>query len=191
MPVTITWIGKRVLQFRQHRVSRQKCMVSLSEAREVGILFPVNGQLELHEVMEYSRMLSSGGISVDVLGFVNDRQVPGYCFDERNARFFCRRDLNFFSIPVHPFVRYFIRKEYDILFDLDHQSLFPLDYIIGLSHASLRVGPLDEARSHLYDMMIGNPEGSFRDFLKHASYYLTEIRSPGKTPPSEAGILQR
>jgi len=113
---------------------------------------------------------------VEVLGYVNDKQVPDHYLLRTGFNFFCMKDLNWFQRPVRPFALDFSNRNFDILFDLTLEEKFPLKYLSGLSPAAYKIGIFKETGDH--DLMIELQEEKTVPYLvEQVKHYLSLIHS--------------
>jgi hypothetical protein len=103
-----------------------------------------------------------------------------------------KNELNFFYIPVSDDIESFIRKNFDVLVDMNFDNKLPLRYITSLSHAGLKAGLPDGNQSDsALDLMIDiRRPVSVEVYLDELLRYLEMIDSgqPKKTDKNESKI---
>ncbi len=157
---------------------RKKQVFNLKTAKSIGILFDATVTETFDAVREFYHDLKKNGRSVTVLGFVNDKEVPGHYLFKKDFIMFCRKMLNWYGKPVAPDVLVFIKCPFDILIDLTMTDHFVFDYITGSSPARFKVGRFREKRAYA-DMMIHLEENtSLEHFIELVSGYLETINRP-------------
>lgn len=107
---------------------------------------------------------------VIALGFVDHKEIIDYYANIPGFKFFSKKNLTWIGKPRNPAVDYFINKPLDILIDLSMEEHFPIQYIVGLSNAAMRVGRFTKKNSY-HDLMIDiskKPELSYLiDQIRH------------------------
>lgn len=156
-------------------------MVTLPEARKVGILYTLENVPDYEKVSAFVSQLQQENKEVKALGFVKTKSLIQRFLPKLSYDFFSKRDLSWFYRPVHKKVRDFIDKEFDLLIDLSLSDSFPLKYISGLSKAVCRVGRFSEGNTSYYDLMIAaKPAVTFDEYLLQIRHYLTIINNSEK-----------
>lgn len=74
----------------------------------------------------------------------NDR-IPNYIY---------KSDVNWYGIPVHETLEEFIKREYDILFFLDDASLLPMEYLLRMTKAHLKISPFHRGMERFVDISV-------------------------------------
>jgi len=96
--------------------------------------------------------MESKSIRTDVIGYVSDKQIPDHYLLRTGFNFFCQKDLTWYFKPDKAFVDEFMRKKYDLLFDLSLRNLFPVNYVVTLSPSTFKIGRFRDLDQ--YDLMI-------------------------------------
>ena len=164
------------LRRKSRRIIRNKRIYNFTTAQTAGIIFTCRNEEEFRAVKEFKQFLESEAITTDVIGYVKDKQVPDHYLLRTGFNFFCRKDLTWYFKPNKPFVDDFIRKKYDLLFDLNLKDLFPVEYIVKLSPSAYKIGRF--RKTNHYDLMIDIKEEKTVPFLiDHIKHYLSIIHT--------------
>ena len=148
--------GSYDLRKKARHINRQKAIHNFITARKAGILFTCKNEEDFNAIKDFKQFLENQNIQVEVLGYVNEKQVPDYYLLRQGFNFFCMKDLNWFQRPTRKFVLDFSTRKFDILFDLSIEEYFPLKYLSRLSPAVYKIGNYKETDD--YDLMIGLKE---------------------------------
>jgi len=170
------FFGRYDLKRKSHLIRRNKRIHNFTTAGSAGIIFNCRQEEEFLAVKEFKQFLESESIRTDVIGYVSDKLVPDHYLLRTGFNFFCQKDLTWYYRPDTPFTDDFIKKNYDILFDLSLRDFFPLNYIVRLSPAAYKIGRLCE--SCQYDLMIDvKEEKSVRYLIDQIKHYLSILHT--------------
>ncbi len=171
-------IGNFVLERNISRLERDKKLVSLSDARNVGIVYLVSNQGIFNKVKLLIRKLNSPYRQVVALGFVNRDSIPDYCVAANSGYYFDKKDLNWYGAPKNDYVKEFLNKEFDVIIDLTLEDVYVLQYIIALSKSKLKVGRFSKSMQKHYDLMIKNDNDVLSDeYIDQILYYLNILKN--------------
>jgi hypothetical protein len=150
---TRTFLGEKSIRTFLRNKQRSVKACSLTEAKTIGILFNATHQVSFEVVKELVKDLSSKKNEIDVLGFVDSKQLIDHYLYRKGFDFFTRSQLNWYYKPVVENVQKFIEKPFDLLIDLSLDDPFPIHYIITCSQAKFKAGRYYEGQECL-DFMI-------------------------------------
>ena len=171
--------GAYDLRRKSRLIIRNKRIHNFTTARTAGIIFICRSEEEFTAVKEFKQFLENESITTDVIGYVNDKQVPDHYLLRTGFNFFCQKDTTWYYKPNKAFVEDFSKKTYDILFDLSLQTLFPVEYILKISPSVYKVGRYRKANQ--YDLMIDIKDDKTVPFLiGQIKHYLAIIKTRAK-----------
>lgn len=147
------YFGKRALSSKLKNVRRQVKTCSLSDAVKIGILFNATHVVSFEIVKELVKNISTKSNSIEVLGYVDSKQLVDHYLYRKGFEFFTRNQLNWYYKPIEESVNRFIEMEFDLLLDLSLDDPFPLQYILGCSKAKFKAGRYSKDQEYL-DFMI-------------------------------------
>lgn len=150
---TKVYLGKRSIRTYLKNKKRDVIACNVEEAKSIGILFNATHQISFEIVKALVKDLSTKKNTIDVLGFVNSKQLIDHYLYRKGFDFFTQSQLNWYYKPIVENVQKFIDKPYDILIDLSLDDPFPIHYIIACSRAKFKVGRYYEGQDCL-DFMI-------------------------------------
>lgn len=163
-----------------HTVRRRK-LVSVYSAGSVAILFELTDETVYQSVQKYFQGLQERKIKVKALGFANNKLVSNQFLPVLSVDFLNRKNLDWFGIPRAAMVRDFIDTEFDICINLAPESLFPLQYVAGMSKSKLKAGTYNQNNPEepgnlmpaIYDILIkSEPPHNQVECLKNIHDYL-------------------
>jgi len=160
---------------KNHKVSRNKQIVSLEKTRTLGILCQITHEESYKEIYDLFSKLHSPQRTLRLLGYIDQKEVPYYCLPQLSADYFSNKNLNWFGKPHFAQLNDFVNNDFDILIDFSKDDLMPLRYILTVSKSKLIVGANEYARD-LYDVFI-NDESKLDNFtlLKIIHNYLLKL----------------
>jgi len=170
------FFGAYDLKRKSKHVKRIKRINNFTTAGSAGIIFNCRNEDEFKAVKEFREFLESESINTDVIGYVSDKVVPDHYLLRKGYNFFCQKDLTWYFKPNLPFIEEFIRKEYDILFDLSLKEYFPVNYILRISPSAYKIGRYQE--NEKYDLMIDIKEEETIPYLiSQIKHYLSILHT--------------
>lgn len=145
--------GERILNSRLTETKRFASACNINEAKSIGILFNATQQVSFEIVKDLVKNLSNKNNSIEVLGYVDTKQLIDHYLYRKGFDFFTRKQLNWYYKPMAENVDEFIKKPFDLLLDLSLDNPFPLKYILTFSEARFKAGRYTENCNYL-DLMI-------------------------------------
>jgi hypothetical protein len=146
-------VGHYVLSKNIKKHTRKMSSCNLREAASVGILFNATHLFSFEIIKDLAKNLSSSAKEIMVLGFVDSKQMVDHYLYRKGFEFFTLNELNWYKKPEGEAITEFINKNFDILFYLNLDEIYPLRYILALSKAKFKVGKYIEDDEYL-DFMI-------------------------------------
>ncbi len=150
---TKSYFGKRAIRKYLKKHSRSMASCNIKEAKTIGILFNATHQVSFEIVKELVKNISGKKNTIDVLGFVDSKQLIDHYLYRKGFDFFTRSQLNWYYKPKNSSVDTFIKKPFDILLDLSLDNPFPIRYIMTCSAAKFKTGMFYKNQDYL-DLMI-------------------------------------
>ncbi|MFI5149583.1 MAG: DUF6913 domain-containing protein [Bacteroidia bacterium] len=166
-------IGNYFLKQEMGGLSRNREMVSLADAKTIGIVFEASDKEEFELVKKYVLYLREQKKKVKAIGYFSGGETPAFTFSKLEYDFFSKKDLNWYFKPNDKFVRNFIQEEYDILIDLNIHGHFAMKYVSGTSKARFKVGQHRKEDETIFDLMIeGTEDKGLKFYLRQVDIYL-------------------
>ena len=150
--------------------------VALSEARSIGLLFPINTEKEYNEVQDFARQLESeqGNGKIKLLGFIFNSELKEKL--KGNIELISAEDIEWNYIPEKSKIKNFLSNEFDILINLCTELCFPLVYIAAISKSAFKIAAYDTKQEQFFDLLIDTHQNSIRGFSEEIKHYLDKIR---------------
>ncbi len=146
-------VGNYVLQKSIKKQTRKVQSCNLRSASSIGILFNATHVFSFEIIKNFVKDLSTSAKEIMVLGFVDSKQMIDHYLYRKGFEFFTHNELNWYKKPEGEAIKEFIKKEFDILFFLSLDEIYPLRYILALSKAKFKAGKFFENDEYL-DLMI-------------------------------------
>jgi len=170
-----TKIGYSHINKRLKTLDRRKNFSNFKSARSVGVLFNSTEQ-DLYKIaIKFLKYLSEQNISVMGLGYVSNNDMLNYFPHKEEISFFSIKNLNWYNKPISSDVEAFIQKPMDIVINLCLQESYPLQYIMALSQAKMKISP--EFLSNNYsDLRFKFKDNvSLEYYIEQIKQYMTQI----------------
>lgn len=174
-----------MLNKRIRHVRRDKAIRNFSTAGTACIIFQCTGIGDFSVIKELREYLEGQEIEAFIIGYVNAKQIPDQFLLRTGFNCFCLKDLNFWHIPMAPFLQGFEQKEFDLLLDFSMEDHFPLRYLSLMSRSRYKIGRYTE--EDIYDLMIDiGKEKKLDYFCEQVRHYLGIIRTSDTEVPAES-----
>lgn len=168
-------IGYYLLRRKVSQNKRKLVASNLESANSVGIIFNATNESSFLKASAFAEILTNRGIKVQCVGYVDNKSQLEFFAGIKDMLFFSRKDHNWLGRPKDVSVNAFAEKQFDILIDLSLRESLPVQYIVGLSKAKMKVGKYMEAG--YYDMMIDISKNPTLDnFITQIGIYLTMFK---------------
>ncbi len=172
---------KRIAQFIIKNLTskdkRHRQVVNWNQAKLVGILFYADSEPVIHRVNQFARDLNDQGISTEICGYVNRKELLDFHRKFEGIKFFSNKTVTWYGRPKDFSVNKFIAREFSILIDLNLQERLTTKYITGRSQAHFKVG---SSANSMVDLMIAMEEKGDVDQLIIEIQKYVGILSPSK-----------
>jgi effector-binding domain-containing protein len=165
--------GNYFLKREMGGLVRDRSILSLEDAKTIGIIFEASNKEEFELVRKYVLYLRELKKKVKAIGYFSEGPTPETATSKLEFDFFSKKDLSWYNKPSDKFVSNFIKEDYDILIDLNIHNHFALRYIAGISKARFKVGRHQEGDDYIYDLMLESTNGKgLKFFLRQVDTYL-------------------
>lgn len=147
------FIGNKLLSGRLKGQHRVPVVCNIREAQRIGIIYNATEYVSFEIIRNLVKDLTRDSVKVNVLGFVDSKNLIDNYLYRKGFDFFSKNELNWYLKPVSPVVEEFIKEPFDILINLSIEDHYPIRYITALSTASFKAGKFDANDIYL-DFMI-------------------------------------
>lgn len=155
-------------------LKRQRQIFNLTTARRIGIVFNLTDSKAFDAVLGFKSMLESIPITVEAIGFFNDKEIPQLYSMEKGVKVFSKVELNWYKKPESPSVSEFVAKDFDILIDLTQDEVLPLRWVSTLSKAKFKVGALNYFNNP-FDLIVTVDKSLGLEYLTQQIYNTLEV----------------
>ena len=145
--------GYYLLDRHVRRASRDVVVNNFDTAKTAGVVFNATHLINFEVVKKFVDFLQSKSINVTSIGYVHTKKLVDHYLFRKGYDFFTKKDLNWYLKPTEKSVDDFIHKPFDLLFNLSLESYYPIQYIVGMSKAKMKVG-MFTTEEHYLDVMI-------------------------------------
>tara|TARA_E500000178_G_scaffold197228_1_gene195270 strand:+ start:2266 stop:2787 length:522 start_codon:yes stop_codon:yes gene_type:complete len=161
----------RKLELQKHKVSSFDFQLSeVTKAEHFGIIYSVDsGQNQIEKLVN---MLKSEGKKVKCLGFVSSKITHRKLISNYLYTYISKKECNWWGRPIQKEIDPFVQTTFDVVYSLDSQFLFPLQYITNVISAKIKCGFRNEQFPHLVDIALVNKDIDFlhfHNFVKNIS----------------------
>jgi hypothetical protein len=172
-------IGKSTLKKKVAVNGRKFNYSSFTNARKIVIIWDASNTEEFVQLSKFHQMMQERKISVEIMGYYEGKELPDQLTAVRYLKLIRRKELNYFYIPVSNDADEFLKKNYDILIDINFKKIFPLTYLSFLSRSGIKVGLFDSKPvDNPFDLMIElKGPVSVQNFLNQSIEYLEMINN--------------
>jgi hypothetical protein len=165
--------GFRQLKQEIKKLNRKNHSISLSNAKNIGVLINIQNQSQLSEAEDFAKSLIQQNKKVKLLAFISDKSLK---LSSSIIDIITIEDVEWNFIPKKDKVVNFVNNEFDILLNLCTEICFPLVYITAVSKSFFKVGAYDKRNSPFFDFMLQTPQQSILGFTTELKYYLEKIK---------------
>lgn len=148
--------GNRALK-KEAEVERLKRGANFHSANRIGIIYKDIDEPHYNKVKAYAKLLKDKfpikGIAV--LGYIDlpYKQLPVWQSQKLEFQYFTHDDLSWNRKPVRQ-VNDFVMEDFDILIDLSDGNVLPLNFLLKMSKAKMKVGLAHTAAEPFCDFLI-------------------------------------
>lgn len=155
-------------------LKRQRKIYNLTTARHIGIVFNLTDSKVFDAIVGLKSMLERIPITVETIGYFNDKEIPQLYTMEKGIKVFSKVELNWYKKPESPMVSEFIAKDFDILIDLTQEEVLPLRWVSTLSKAKFKVGALNYFNNP-FDLIVTIDKSLGLEYLTQQVYNTLEV----------------
>lgn len=156
-----------------HRVERERQIVPLCKAQSIGMICEITDEDSYKHIFALFTKLKEIA-KVQMIGYVDEKEVPFYCLEQLAADYFSNKCLNWYGRPEMVQIEDFVVSDFDILIDFSHRALPPLQYILTLTHAKFITGSNLEHKD-TYDLLMEIEEDDDFKLLENIGIYTKKL----------------
>ncbi len=169
---TLTKISQYTLQRKLDKQHVQRILKNINNIETVGILYKTGSVNDEDVIKQFVENLKSQHKKVTTLAY----RKPS-AKEEVDKNYFSNKQLNWLRHPKDDYVRQFTENPFDVLINLCIEPCVPIENIIALSKAKLRMGKYSESKTFCYDLMLETPGNNIKELINTAHHYLKIINN--------------
>lgn len=149
---------------------------NFESASIAGFIFDADDREKYQHAKDFIAFVEKKNIRIFGIGYAAKSEQIAYFPYKNGVSYFGLDEINWYGKPSNPVVKDFLKRRYDILFDLTMVDLFPLHYIFALSNAKFKITN-NGVKSKYADfvLQIENTE-KLNSFIKQIKHYLEAIK---------------
>lgn len=172
--------GKRAALREASRFNRKIKAVNLKDAREIGVLYSLDSEMEYERISRFVLHLQNHGKKVAVIGSFMLRKLPAYYSPKLAYDVVTPADLDLFLRPNAKYVLPFLEQPFDMLINLGSPEDFPLYYLATLSKAGFKLGQNKGIEPWPYDLMIDAEIQNTNELIQQIIHYTSSFNMGGE-----------
>lgn len=171
-------LGRYFLKLRTKKTKRKLHVNTFDTAQSIAIIYNHTDKSSIQKIENFAKSIaqSHAGTKISIIGFcdnTNTKQI--HKTDVFSNTTITKNDFTWYGTARNETLEKFIKTPFDILIDLSTEQFFALEYIVQLSHATFKIGRLNQ--SLLYDFMIDVKNEKNIDYLiQQISVYLPSLK---------------
>ncbi len=168
-------IGYSTINRKLKTLNRRKDFNNFRSAKSIGVVFNATEQ-DLYKIaINFFKYLAQHNINVTGLGYVTNDDMLNYFPHKNDIAFFSIKKVNWHNKPKSNVVDEFIEKPMDIVINLCLQEKCPIQYIIALSQAKMKISP-EFSQNNYSDLRFRFKENvSLEYYIDQIKQYMTKI----------------
>lgn len=169
-----TWFLNRKI-IKQKRVSKS---VGFNQAKKIGILYDASNEKNYLLVKKMVQDIRDAHKDVCALGYINAKNLPENRYIKLGLDFFTKKHLNWYKKPVGPTIDNFVKENFDVLINLNIESVYPLRYIAAATKASFKIGRFNNSNAGYCDFMLQvDKRTGVEGLIQQSMHYLKIINN--------------
>ncbi len=171
--------GNMLLAKKASSLKRKRFYSNISMVRKIGIVWDASKIAEFSILSRFHQKMNERGITVEILGYFPGKELPDQYTAQRFLSIIRKHELNYLYIPASKDAMDFMANKFDVLININSGKVFPLQYILEMSHAGFKVGLYEssENESPLDMMMDIKQPVNIESYLTDVVEYLEMINS--------------
>jgi hypothetical protein len=167
--------GKRGALREVSCLKRKIKAVNLKDAREIGVLYSLDSEMEYERISRFVLQLQNHGKKVMVIGSFKYRKLPHYYSPKLAYDVITPADLDLFLRPKVKFIPPFLEHSFDMLINLGSPDDFPLYYLATMSKAGFKLGQKKGIQPWPYDLMIDAETQDTDELIQQIIHYTSSF----------------
>jgi len=171
-------IGSALLKKEVNKIDRNRVVNNLQKARSIGVFFQIIQPESLGIVRDFLDNLIAEKKKVYALAYIEDRKTYDIYKADPSLNIITRKDFNWFNKPVNPIIKSFTQEEFDILINLCLTKSLPVEFVVSLSKAKMKVGKyISDNDSSDIMIDLGDNHNDLNYLIEQLLFYLSVINN--------------
>lgn len=172
------WLRRRSIRSGLHRnkanVQNRK-PVPYEKTSTIGLLYAFSDQGELNTLISFKKRLLKEKKKVQMFVYYHDKECPS----SPHYKSFCKKHLNFFSLPKDRDVFALINTPFDMLISFNTTFSLPISFISAASAANFRIGIEKEDTYSLdsFDLTFHEQNPTVQTIISSFDKYILKINT--------------
>ncbi len=168
--------GNRVLKQAIAKGAASAEPVTFETAAKFAILFYVRTEPEMVAVNDLIAFLWEHKKSTIVLGATNGFPVPKSRYTNMNFTQLKEDEFDWRQIPGGYRILNYLDNEFDVLIDMSQEDYLPVNYLLAMTKAKIKVGRYDRNSHGLYHFMLDTwQKPDIYNFTEQVKQYLLSL----------------
>lgn len=153
-------------------------LMEFEKVQSVGVIFDASDELKYKRAAHLIGYLKSQKKEVMAIGYILLKEVPHFVDITLSNNYLLKKEVNWYNFPISSFTNEFLKKEFDLLIDLNFENIPVLRNLTSYSLAQCKIGLNQGDDVDIFDFMLeGIPRDDINLFLKELLKYLELIRT--------------
>ena len=146
------FLGEFLLKRKKSKLTREVYFKNLESTKTALIIYDCTDKAQSQKVRDFIRYFKEERLQVDSIGYFSKlgKNVSKPA-DENNFYYYDRKDLNAYKFPKRQELIKLIKKQHDLMIDLNLKANFSLKVLSSLSNAKFKVGPNHQYGNETFD----------------------------------------
>ena len=168
-----TRVGNYLLDKEVTKSKQERTILSMRDARSIGIVFNCENAEEMDLVVKYDNYLKELGKTVKAIGYISVKEPSVNVVWWPAQHYITRKEINWAYKPSEEYISSFVKEPFDMLIDMNITGRLPLMFVTASSKAKCKVGRYNEKYLRIYDVMIEADETkTLKYFLRNVDTYM-------------------
>lgn len=148
--------GYKQLSRQRERRQALRPLLPITYVERVALVAPSEPVALFEEVMTYGQQLIQSGKQVALFTYTPQKVTPTHLLVRRDVTVLQPKDLTWLYRPKQELAEALARQKFDYLVDFTGEPLLPLQWVMKLAQATMRVG-FQNGWPELYDICFNVP----------------------------------
>jgi hypothetical protein len=145
-------------------------------AKTVGVIFDTIDRNKYQQSKDFIEFIEKQNIRVFGIGIASKNDQIAYFPYKQGVDYFGLNEINWYGKPVNPVAADFLKRNFDILFDISQSDIFSIQYLFSLSVAKFKITN-NSAKSKFADFVLQIDNNvQLQNYIEQIKHYLGLIQ---------------